>query len=150
LVAWDFKRRVRLEKSATYWDRDNVKSNSIEMLVAEDPLGAVLRYESGDVDWLPEVPSEVAPEMLIQKRKDLRVFSGFGSVYLNVMVRPRLKDGRENPLADVRVRQALAMAIDKQPIVKNCTRMGESPATTLHAAVHFPRLQGRARLFVTM
>src|SRR6266508_2867810 len=52
LVQWDFKRRVRLEKSQTYWGRDEVKSESIEMLVAEDPLGQVLRYETGDVDWL--------------------------------------------------------------------------------------------------
>jgi oligopeptide transport system substrate-binding protein len=138
LVAWDFKRRVRLEKSQTYWDRDNVKSNSIEMLVAEDPLGQVLRYESGDVDWLPEVPSEVAPEMRIRKRGDLRVFPGFGSVYLNVMCRAKFNDGKENPLADLRVRQALAMAIDKQPIVRNCTRMGEVPATTYTPPTIFP------------
>ena len=138
LVGWDFKRRVRLEKSQTYWDRDRVKSTSIEMLVAEDPLGQVLRYETGDVDWLPEVPTEVAPEMLAKGRRDLRVFPGFGSVYLNVMVKPTFRNGQPNPLADMRVRQALAMAIDKRPIVQNITRMGEKPATTYVPPDIFP------------
>jgi oligopeptide transport system substrate-binding protein len=38
--------------------------------------------------------------------------------------------GGKNPLADVRVRQALAMALDKNVVVNNITRMGELPART--------------------
>src|SRR5205823_5507656 len=38
--------------------------------------------------------------------------------------------GFKNPLADIRVRQALAMAIDKKVIVDNVTRMGELIAVT--------------------
>jgi oligopeptide transport system substrate-binding protein len=138
LTAWDFKRRVWLEKSETYWDRANVKTRSIEMLVVEDPLGEFMRYESGDVDWIPTVPSEMAPELRIKGRKDLRIFDGFGSVYINVMIRPKFNDGRDNPLADIRVRQALAMAIDKNPIVQNITRMGEKPATNYIPPDIFP------------
>src|SRR5262249_40072185 len=74
---WDFKRRVRAEKSQSYWDRANVKSNSIEMLGIEDTLGQFLRYEAGDVDWLPTVPAEVGPQLITQKREDLRLFNGF-------------------------------------------------------------------------
>src|SRR4051794_21238007 len=33
LTRWDFRRRLVLKKSDTYWDRANVKSNSIEMVV---------------------------------------------------------------------------------------------------------------------
>ncbi|HYO07807.1 MAG TPA: peptide ABC transporter substrate-binding protein [Tepidisphaeraceae bacterium] len=130
LTGWDFKRSVRLTKSDTYWDKANVRTNTIEQLVVEDQLGQLLRYDSGDIDWLPEVPAEVAPEMLRNGRKDLHVFSGYGGFFLTVMVRPTFPDGSPNPLADLRVRQALSMAIDRQPIVKNITRMGEAPATT--------------------
>jgi oligopeptide transport system substrate-binding protein len=129
LVAWDFKRRVRLEKSDTYWDKANVRTNSIEQLCVEDQLGQMLRYDSGEVDWLPEVSSEVGPEMLERRRKDLVTFSGYGSYFLTVMVKPTYRDGSPNPLSDVRVRQALAMGFDRRPNVKNVTRMGEAPAT---------------------
>ena len=138
LVQWDFKRRVRLEKSGSYWDREHVPSNSIEMLIVEDQLGEVLRYEAGDVDWLPEVPSEMGPEWVQQHRPDLRLFSGFGSYFLNVMVKPKFRNGTDNPLADVRVRQALAMGFDREPIVRNITRMGEKPASTYVPPDIFP------------
>jgi oligopeptide transport system substrate-binding protein len=138
LVQWDFKRRVRLEKSPTYWDRAHVKSKSIEMIVVEDPLGQFLRYESGDVDWLPTISSDMGPELIEQKRRDLRVFNGFGSYFLTCMVRPKLHDGRSNPLSDQRVRMALAMGFDRRPIVKNITRMGEKPASTYIPPDIFP------------
>ena len=146
LSGWDFKRSVRLTKSETYWDKANVRTNTIEQLVVEDALGQLLRYDSGEVDWLPEVSSEVAPEMLLQKRKDLHVFSGYGTVFLTVMVRPNFRDGRPNPLADVRVRQALAMALDRRPIVQNITRMGEAPATNYIPPGIFPDFEVKSGL----
>jgi ABC-type oligopeptide transport system substrate-binding subunit len=41
-----------------------------------------------------------------------------------------LSDGRPNPFADVRVRQAFTAAIDKKVIVETVTRLGEIPSTT--------------------
>ena len=100
------------------------------MVVVEDPLTQILKYDAGDVDWLSVVPSEVGPEMLATGRKDLKNFPGFGTEFITCMVQPTFKDGSKNPLADVRVRQALAMAIDKASITKNITRMGEQPSST--------------------
>ena len=44
--------------------------------------------------------------------------------------KPASAGGGKNPLADMRVRQALAMAIDKTVITETVTRMGELPART--------------------
>ena len=60
----------------------------------------------------------------------------FGTAFLTYLCTPTLppsvaKPGADkNPLADVRVRQALTMAIDKKFIVDSITRMGEMPART--------------------
>ena len=129
MVAWEFKRRVRLEKSETYWDKEHVHTQSIEQLCVEDQLGQVLRFDSGEIDWMPEVPSEVGADMLERGRKELHIFSGYGSYFLTLMVRPKFRDGSPNPLSDVRVRQALAMGFDRGTICKNILRMGELPAT---------------------
>ncbi len=61
LKRWDFKRRLILQKNPCYWDAAHVKSNSLEMVVVEDPLTQLMLYESGQVQWLADVPSEVAP-----------------------------------------------------------------------------------------
>jgi oligopeptide transport system substrate-binding protein len=130
LAAWEFKRRLRLERSEHYWDRAGARSQVIEVVSAEDPQVAFLKYESGSVDWLSEVSPEIAAELRAKGRGDLRVFGGFGTYFYSINCLPKLPDGRANPFADVRVRQAFAMAIDKRPIVATITRMGEQPAAT--------------------
>jgi oligopeptide transport system substrate-binding protein len=137
LTRWDFKRRLILKKSDVYWDKANVKCDSIEMVVSDVPLSQFLLYESGQVDWQSDVDGDLAAELKAKKRSDLRSSPAFGTAFLTFICTPRLPDSvarqvgtDKNPLADVRVRQALAMSIDKQFIVDNVTRMGELPART--------------------
>jgi oligopeptide transport system substrate-binding protein len=131
LDTWEFKRTLRMVASDFYWDRANVKSRVIDMLSFEDTQTAFLKYESGGVDWLAEVTSEAAAEMLEQGgRPDFHVFPGFGTYFYSINCLPKLPDGRPNPLADVRVRQALSLAINKEPIVKTIMRIGQPVADT--------------------
>jgi oligopeptide transport system substrate-binding protein len=137
LTRWDFKRRLVLEKSDNYWDRDKVRTKSIEMVVTENPLSQFLMYDSGEVDWQSDVDGDLAAELRAQGRKDLRSSPAFGTAFLTYICTPELPasvaesvGSTKNPLADVRVRQALTMAIDKQFIVDSITRMGELPART--------------------
>jgi len=134
LTRWDFKQRLVLEKSPTYWDRDNVRTQTIAMVVNENPLSQFLEYEAREVDWMADVPVDLAPELLAHHRTDLHNVPAFGTAFVTFLVRPNLPptvlDGIQNPLADVRVRQALAMAIDKSVITRDVTRMGELVART--------------------
>jgi oligopeptide transport system substrate-binding protein len=133
MKVWEFKRRIIIEKSDSYWDKANVKLDRIEKSVNDNKLGQFLSYESGAVEWLSDVDADLAAELLKNKRTDLRTSPAFGTMFMTLMVRPKLPDslgGGKNPLADVRVRQALAMSVDKQFIVDNITRIGELPART--------------------
>src|SRR5207248_8136029 len=65
-----------------------------------------------------------------KNRPDFHNFAGFGTEFITTMTKPTFINGQKNPLNDARVRQALAMATDKESIVKNITRMGEQPSTT--------------------
>ncbi len=75
-------------------------------------------------------PQRSRAELIASHRSDLHNFSGFGTTFITLMVRPQFNDGTPNPLADQRIRTALAMSIDKEQIVKSITRCGEQPATT--------------------
>ena len=135
LVDWDFKRRLLFRKSETYWAKANVLSETIEMVVNENPLSQFLAYESGDVDWLADVNPDLAAELKAKGRTDLRVMPAFGTSFLTFNCMPEFLSGTDgasgrNPLNDIRVRQALALAIDRQYIVDNITRMGEPVAST--------------------
>ena len=128
MAEWSFKRRMRLVASDFYWDRAHVKSKVIDEKFAEDPLAAYRAYERGEVDWLSDVYTtpDIAADILSHGgRSDLHVFTGFGTYFYSFNCLPKLPDGRSNPLVDIRVRQALCMALDKEPIVRETGRLGQ-------------------------
>ena len=136
LTHWDFKQRIRIEASAHYWDRKNVKSRVIDQVVVEDnKLGEFLRYETGTADWLADLDPETTAELLLRNRRDplhvrqdVHVFGTFGTYFYCFNCQPSLRDGRANPFADRRVRRAFALAVERSPIVETVTRCGERVA----------------------
>lgn len=128
LTRWEFRRRMRLQANPFYWDRGHVKSKVIEVLPAEDTMWGFLKYESKAADWLPDAAGAIGSELWKQKRPDLHVYPAFATYFYSLNCRPTLSSGKPNPLADVRVRRALSMAIDRRPIVSTITRLGERPA----------------------
>ncbi len=123
---WTFKQRVRLVASDFYWDRANVKSRVIDQVYDDEPLAAFRLYEQGDVDWLADIDPEIAAGIIRNGgRSDLHIFPAFGTYYYEFNCQPKLQDGSNNPLADVRVRQALSMAIDKAPIIRDVGRLNQ-------------------------
>ena len=52
-------------------------------------------------------------------------FPAFGTYFYSFNCLPKLPGGRPNPMTDIRVRQALCMAIDKEPIVDQVGRLGQ-------------------------
>ncbi len=126
MAEWSFKRRIRMIKSDYYWNRDNVKSRIIDEIYADQGLAAYRTYERGDVDWLSEVDPDLAAAILAKGgRSDLHIFPAFGTYFYSFNCLPKLPGGRPNPMTDIRVRQALCMAIDKEPIVDQVGRLGQ-------------------------
>lgn len=135
LEAWEFKKRLRLVASDYYWDRANVKSRVVDRLIVEDnKLGEYLRFQTGAVDFLGDLDTGIAAEVLALDKQDpsrksgLRVFQAFGTYFYSLNCQPKLKDGRDNPFRDVRVRKAFALSLDRRPIVETITRLGEGVA----------------------
>ena len=135
LTRWRFKRDMRLERNPYYHDQDLIRSNTIEIRTIESPTTAVLAFETGAVDWLTDVTVEYLPDLLAAQkrgeRNDVVWFPNFGTYFCNFNCSPVLSDGRANPLADARVRRALAMSVDKTALVEQVRRVGEPVANTL-------------------
>ncbi len=128
LSEWQYKRRLRLVKNPYYWDRDSVSLDIIDTISADDGYAAFQMYETGAVDWIADVHPDIADKLKQSAREDFHIWTGFGTYYYEFLTTPSLPDGRPNPFADVRVRQAFAMAIDKQVITRNIVTTGETPS----------------------
>lgn len=125
LGAWRLNDKVRLIKNPHYWDAANTQSRIIDILPVGSPNTALNLYERGQVDivWDKElIPSELVDVLL--KRPDFHAFPFLATYFFRFNV-------TRKPFDDPRVRRALALAVDKERIVKKITRAGELPASHL-------------------
>ena len=101
------------------------------MLPVGSPTTALNLYMSAskaDIVWDKElIPSELVDVLL--KRPDFQAFNYLGAYFIRFNV-------TRKPFDDPRVRKALALAIDKERIVKKITRAGEMTTSHLVAGRH--------------
>src|SRR5665213_1051887 len=125
LVAWRLNDKVRLKKNPRYWDAANTQSEIVDILPVGSPSTALNLYERGQVDivWNKEL---IPPELLdvLLQRPDFHSFPSLATYFVRFNV-------TRKPFDDPRVRRALALAVDKERIVKKITRAGEIPTSHL-------------------
>jgi oligopeptide transport system substrate-binding protein len=125
LVSWRLNDKVRVRKNQRYWDAANTRIEIADFLPIGSPITALNLYETGAVDlvWDKDlVPTELLDVLL--KRPDFHSYTILGTYFIRCNV-------TKKPFDDPRVRRAMAMAIDRERIVKKITRAGEVPAFTL-------------------
>jgi oligopeptide transport system substrate-binding protein len=123
LKDWRVNEKIRLVKSPTYWGADEVALRVVDILPYENANTSLNLYTMGELDFIPgNYPPDIIDEL--RKRPDYKSCPGM------VVYFYRLNVTRE-PFNDVRVRKALAKAVDRVTIVQEIARKGETPATTL-------------------
>jgi oligopeptide transport system substrate-binding protein len=123
LAYWRLSDRIRLVKNPRYWNATNTQSDIIDILPVGSPDTAFNLYSSGaaDIVWDKDsIPQELLDVLL--KRPDFHTFDFLGTYFIRFNV-------TRKPFDDPRVRRALALAVDKQLIVKKIMRGGEQVAT---------------------
>lgn len=70
-------------------------------------------------------PIEIARRLPADPRNTIHALPAFGTYFYNFNCLPKLRDGRDNPFSDPRVRRAFALAIDKPRIIRDVKRSGE-------------------------
>ena len=124
LKEWRMNSHILVEKSPTYWDRKNVRLNSIYFDPESSYDTAERMFRSGQVHTVRQVlPYKVAYYLKNQPGliNDYPLLTTY--FYKFNVTKP--------PLNDKRVRQALAMSIDRRAITETVSRAGEMPAYTL-------------------
>jgi len=97
-----------LEKNEYYWNKDEVKLSKIVGKFIDDSQTAYNAYQSGDLDFIPDVPPALM-QTLMTEAEDFYVFALFGTYYYNFNL-----DRVE--WQNVKLRRAMAYAIDREAI----------------------------------
>lgn len=100
---------VSLERANTYWDGDAVPLERVTFVNAPNAEDALSAYHAGDVDAVTNAAFEPLALKLLTPYKDFRR-STFGALTYYAF------NANHQPFDDVRVREALALAIDRERI----------------------------------
>lgn len=109
---WQSGESITMSRYDDYWDEDLVAhSAEVEFLFMADPNTRVTALNSGEVDGSWMIPAAAVSQLQESEAGEL----AFG---LNTAVSSLIISNLEGPLGDLRVRQALLMALDREGIVE--------------------------------
>jgi peptide/nickel transport system substrate-binding protein len=111
-VSWAKGYQIELQRSEDYWDKAAVPVIAkATFRFVNDAQAQAAALKAGDIDAFPEF---AAPEMMSEFEGDPRLGVYIGDTELKVVA--GLNNARK-PFDDIRVRQALMMAIDRKTVV---------------------------------
>lgn len=119
---WRIDDRIRLRANPNYWRADTVRLKTIDILPTANASTAFNIFYSGKADMI--IDKSTIPSLLLNEIRQQPYFHAnpFLATYFY-----RFNVTRK-PFNDPRVRQALALALDKERIVTRITKAGEQPA----------------------
>jgi peptide/nickel transport system substrate-binding protein/oligopeptide transport system substrate-binding protein len=114
LAEWTLGQRVVFEKNPDYWHKGLPYLDKITFEIGQEPIVALLRLQKGEIDVPGDgIPPAKFQEVMNDPAQKARVVEGgqlqTGYITMNVTMKP---------FDDVRVRQAVNMAINKDRIVQ--------------------------------
>ncbi|MEZ5779030.1 MAG: ABC transporter substrate-binding protein [Paracoccaceae bacterium] len=129
-AGWVQGDRIDIERYDGYWGEPVALSKATFRIIA-DPTAAFAAMMAGDIDAFPNFP---APETLPQLEADPRFKVIVGSTEGETIL---AMNNKQPPLDDVRVREAIAHAINRQEIIDGAMFGYGTPIGT-HFAPHNP------------
>ena len=125
-----------LEKNENYWNKDAISLDRITYRFFDDTQSMATAYETGEVDVATSLPSSVME--LYEGRDDLYVTDQIATryIYFNLNV---------EPLDDVRVREAMNLALDREEL---CTIVGTDTEPTYNLVAKYMTDRSTGEYFV--
>jgi oligopeptide transport system substrate-binding protein len=113
---------IRIVKNPNYWNAGKVAIDTVVFDPSEDRAAVLKRYRAGEFDIVyGDLPNDQLGWLRQNMPKELHIASYAGVYYYSF-------NTTKPPFNDRRVRQALAMAINREVLVEKITLAGELPA----------------------
>lgn len=126
LTEWVRGSYMVMERNPYYWqvDEDGVQLpylDSVRFEIIPEDATRILRLQAGEIHGAEFIPLSRVAELQGDSQLNMELFPSTRVNSLLMNNRPELLDGTPNPLSDVRVRQALNHATDKEALIQLVT-----------------------------
>ena len=109
-----------LRKNPHYWDAANVAIDEVRYFVTEDVPAETRRFKAGELDITNDFAGEELEALKAELGDQAHISPNTYVYYLSFNL-------KKPPFDDIRVRQALALAVDREALVGQVLRSGEPP-----------------------
>lgn len=124
VTEFNFGKSTVLEKNPNYYNAANVSLDKLTFRLVPDPATALAAFEAGDVDGIEAVPGPELPRLASEEGNGFMVVPALGHTYA-------FFNPAKSPVDNVKVRKALAEAVDRQNLIDFVMQSADLPATGL-------------------
>jgi oligopeptide transport system substrate-binding protein len=111
LREWTPGSHIKLSKNTLFHDAKNVAIDTVMFYPTKDTAAAMRRFEAGELHSNDDIPADQVTALKAKFGDQVKLSAFLGTYYLAV-------NTAKAPFIDVRVRQALSMAIDREFIAE--------------------------------
>lgn len=119
MTEWEQGSHITFSKNPYYWDKDKIKLDKLTFVLIEDANAAYSAYQTGEIDFIKDVPTEEIPSL--QGNEEFHVDPIIGTYYINL-------NCDKDIFKDAKVRKALSLAIDRKYVAETIMQGTYSPA----------------------
>ena len=113
ITGWVHNSRIELVKNEQYWDAAKVKMPKIDFILTESGSTEIAMFDNNQIDMGENAPPAEYPRLKKEGRLQISPYLGTYFFSFNVT---------KAPMDNVKVRKALALAIDRQALITNVTK----------------------------
>jgi oligopeptide transport system substrate-binding protein len=121
LKEWVVASHIKLVRNPLYYGNADVQIDTVYHYPTEDISAELKRYRAGELDFTDQIPNNQY-RFINENLRDEFYVAPYLSTYYYVF------DTTQAPFNDVKLRQALSMAIDRKIVVEKVTGVGEVAA----------------------
>jgi peptide/nickel transport system substrate-binding protein len=134
LQSWQHNSTMTLVRNPYYWRKGSDGKalpylDGVKFEIIPDDATRILKLQSGELDGAEFIPYSRVEELKKNPALNMVLFPSTRVQYASMNVQPQL-DGKPNPLADPKVREALNYATDKEGIIQLVTYGIGKPMTS--------------------
>ena len=122
VTEWQPQSQITAKKSDTYWNAANVAIDKVIYYAIEDESSELKRYRAGELDFVLSLATDQIDWAKENLPDELKISPYLATYWYNFnLTEPPFKD-------NLKLREALTMAIDRKVLVEKITKAGQTPA----------------------